>query len=288
LALVVNMGLFAQNISFSLNRSDLINISSVSTAVASQIKIEYTAKKDIPVMTILIKCFYKDGTNRTYDNEERNVKSGSSRSPTVFAHSTSNISRVAITLKEYGKKDVETLETVEGYLDTISKLLEGVPSDQVQTLVRRMETVSGIMGNINKGLSIYNTVKDLSEVVAWGNVYKGAKTDEEKIRAGNRANKKMLDLIPKLASFAGGSLYGQIIPVVCKAVGNAYNILDRRPQQADLIHWLDDRDFYFAYDEKKFNKLVIELKSNGANVRQVTRILQELIEMEKMSGKQVF
>jgi len=283
------MGLFAQNIKWSLNDPyQLITINSVSTAVASQIKIEYTAKKAIPVMTILIKCFYSDGSSpRTYDNEERNVKSGSSRSPTVFAHATSNISRVEITLKQLAKKDIEILETTESYLNTISKLLEGVPSDKVQKLVGHMNTVSGILGTVNKGMSIFSTVKDLSEVVAWGNLYKDAKTDEDKIRAGNRANKKMLDLIPKLASFAGGSLYGQIIPVVCKAVGNAYNILDRRAQQADMIWWLEDNDFYMAYEDR-FNKLVIEMKSNGATVKQVTRVLQELKAMEQLTGKQVF
>ena len=290
LALIVNMGLSAENIKWSLNDPyQLITINNVSTATASQIKIEYTAKKAIPVMTILIKCFYSDGSSpRTYDNEEHNVKSGSSRSPTVLAHSPSKISKVEITLKQFAKKDIEVLEKTEEYLDIMSKLLQTVPSNKVQELVKHMETVSGILGTVNKGMSIYSTVKDMTEVISWGNAYKDAKTDEDKIRAGNGANKKMLELIPKLASYASGPLYGQIIPVVCKAVSNAYNILDRRAQQADLIWWLEDNAFYQAYDEAKFNKLVIELKSNQANVQQVTRVLKELIAMEQMTGKQVF
>jgi hypothetical protein len=291
LALVVNMGLFADDIKWSLNDPyQLITITSVSTAVANQIKIEYTAKKAIPVMTILIKCFYKDGSNRTYDNEERGVKSGGSRSPTVFAHSPSSITRVEITLKQLAKKDIEVLEKTEEYLDIMSKLLQGVPSNKVQELVRHMETVSGILNTVNKGISIYSTVKDMAEVVSWGNAYKDARTDEDKIRAGNGANKKMLELIPKLASYAGGPLYGQIIPVVCKAVSNAYNFLDRRAQNIDLTWWYLDDAFHHAYygNETRFGNLVIEMKSNGANVQQVTKVLEELQAMEQMTGKQVF
>jgi len=289
LALIVNMGLSAENIKWSLNDPyQLITINNVSTATASQIKIEYTAKKAIPVMTILIKCFYSDGSSpRTYDNEEHNVKSGSSRSPTVLAHSPSKISKVEITLKQFAKKDIEVLEKTEEYLDIMSKLLQTVPSNKVQELVKHMETVSGILGTVNKGMSIYSTVKDMTEVISWGNAYKDAKTDEDKIRAGNGANKKMLELIPKLASYASGPLYGQIIPVVCKAVSNAYNILDRRAQNIDMINWLSDDAFYQAYEDR-FNKLAIEMKSNGATMQQVTRVLQELKAMEQMTGQKIF
>jgi len=291
-AFVANMGLFADDIKWKLmNRSDLINITSVSTAVVNQIKIEYTAKKAIPVMTLYIKCFYSDGTSpKTYDNEERSVKNGGSRSPTVFAHSPSKISRVEISIKEFSKKDVELLEKTEGYLNTMSQLMQAVPSDKVKEFAGHLDRISGVLGVVNKGMDVYKTIKDLSEVIAWGNLYKDAKTDEEKIRAGNRGNKKILEMIPKLAAFAGGPLYGMIIPVVCKMVSNTYNTIARRAQNIDLTWWYQDDAFYDVYygNEDRFGNLVLDMKSNGASIKQVTTVLKELIAIEQMTGQKLF
>ena len=289
--LFAGAGLSAQSINYDQkDHRDSITVNGVTTAMASQIKIEYTAKRAFPVMTILIKCIYKDGSSRNYDNEERNVKNGSTYKPTVIAHSPSNITKVELSFKEFAKKDIEILETTEGYLNTMNNLLQYVPSNRVAEFTRHLDRVSGILGNVNKGMDVYKVVKDMSEVVSWGNLYKDAKTDEEKIRAGNGGNRKLLEMIPRLASFAGGPLYGQIIPVVCKMVSNTYNTLDRRAQNIDLTWWYEDDAFYQAYygNEKKFNNLVIEMKSKGASIQQVTQVLNELLAIEQMTGQQLF
>jgi hypothetical protein len=284
-------GLFAGPIKFDQkDHRDSINVTAVSTAMASQVKIEYTAKKDFPVMTILIKCIYKDGSSRVYDNEERNVRSGNSRQPLVVARSPSDITKVELSFKEYAKKDIEILEKTEEYLDTISKLFQAVPSNRVQEFAGHIDKASNILGTVNKGMDVYKVTKDMSEIISWGRVYKDAKTDEEKIRAGNSGNRKFLETIPKLAAFAGGPLYGQIIPVVCKMVSSTYNILDRRAQGIDLTWWYEDDKFYQAYygNEKRFGNLVLELKSRGATVNQVTEVLNEFLAIEQMTGQQLF
>jgi hypothetical protein len=284
-------GLSAGPINFDQkDHRDSITVTAVSTAMASQVKIEYTAKKAFPVMTILIKCIYKDGSTREYDNEERNVKSGGTRSPLVIARSPSDITKVELRFKEFAKRDIEILEKTEGYLDTMSKLLQAVPSNRVQEFAGHIDKASSIMGAVNKGMDVYKVARDMSEVVAWGRAYKDAKTDEEKIRAGNSGNRKFLETIPKLAAFAGGPLYGQIIPVVCKMVSNTYNALDRRAQNIDLTWWYEDQAFYDAYylNESRFANLVLEMKSKGASVNQVTEVLNEFLAIEKMTGQQLF
>ena len=289
--LFAGAGLSAQDIKFSLqDPHQLITINSVTVAAVSQIKIVYTARKAIPVMTMLIKCFYSDGSPRTYDNEERNVKSGSSRSPTVIAHSPSKVTRVEITLKEFAKKDIEILEQTEGYLDTMSKLLEAVPSDKMKEFTQRLDRVTGALGFVNKGMDMYKVLRDLSEVISWGNAYKDARTDEDKIRAGNRGNMKILETIPKLAAFAGGPLYGQIIPVVCKTVSNTYKTLDRHAQNIDLTWWYGDDKFYAVYygNEDRFRNLVLQMKSNGAEIQQVTLVLREFLAIEQLAGQRLF
>jgi hypothetical protein len=275
-----------------MNGQDLVTVLSVTAIKLKQIQVEYkvVAKETIKKMTIFIKCFYWAYDPKEFDNVEHNAKSGETYKPTVFAISklvdiAQTVRSVEITIvKGTGKKAID-LEKAEDYLDKICFLFENVDNDTVQKLLKHLETIKGVLEKVNKGMDIYSSFKNMYDVFLLGDDYKKAETSEEKRKLAKTGNLKMLETVERFSSFVSGPLYGMIIPVVCQMVASVYNNIEYSAQKTDLTWWYQYEPFYDEYygNEERFENLVLEMKSNGAEVEQVTEALKEIRELEEMN-----
>jgi len=295
-----------------LNRKDTIEIKSVKTWLG-QIQIEYKALKRIKEMTIFIKCFYKHGTSFEYEIKARNAKKDHTYKPFVTGLlpvttgfmpvanlASANISIIDVgfgKLKDWKKVDLDNLEDVEDYLNILIELLGEVDNDEVQVLKGHLEKISEKLGIVNKTWNVCETISDMAKVVDWGDKYKNAKTDVEKMGVAREGRKKMLEIISNLSGFAGGDLYGKIIPVVCDMVHSVCNIIENHGLQIEKVSEItanvtdpNHQAFHNVY-EHRFDNLVFDIFKEKmktmkeadaitATFKDSTAVITEILELE--------
>jgi hypothetical protein len=111
------------------------------------------------------------------------------------------------------------------YVAKAKELFGDLLPGNLEYVAINLKNAQDLVGKYGTATDMYKMLKGSVEVLKWSATWKDANTDAAKISANKAASKSMLKVLDSFVSIAGGPIYGQVVPVLLKAVENTVDLI---------------------------------------------------------------